>query len=179
VPSRGSSCNDTGYWILHLHGNADSAFSAWQVKHCQALHRMGFGVLDIDYRGFGMTPGAASEVGMDEDAEDAYKALLLRGVPPHQIIVLGHSLGSGPAVELARRHQAAALVLFGAFTSIPGAAADKYPWLPVRYVASVQFDSLDKIHDVHMPVIITHSRADTLISYSHALSLFAAAPSPL
>jgi hypothetical protein len=71
-----------------------------------------------------------------------------------------------------------ALVLFGAFTSIPGAAADKYPWLPVRYVASVQFDLLDKIHDVHMPVIMTHSRADTLISCSHALSLFAAANEP-
>jgi fermentation-respiration switch protein FrsA (DUF1100 family) len=175
---RANRANDTGYWILQLHGNADSAFSAWQVRHCLALRRMGFGVLDIDYRGFGMTPGTASESGMYEDAEDAYRALLLRGVPPHQIIVLGHSLGSGPAVELAVRHQAAALVLFGAFTSIPGAAADKYPWLPVRYVASVQFDSLDKLHDVHMPVIITHSRADTLISYSHALSLFAAANEP-
>ncbi len=170
--------NDTGYWILHLHGNADSAFSAWQVRHCQALRRMGFSVMDIDYRGFGMTPGTASEAGMYEDAEAAYKALLVRGVPPHQIILLGHSLGSGPAVDLAMRHQAAALVLFGAFTSIPGAAADKYPWLPIRYVASVQFDSLDKIHDVHMPVIITHSRADTLISYSHALSLFEAANEP-
>ena len=40
--------NDTGYWILHLHGNADSAFSPWQVRHCQALRRMGFSVLDID-----------------------------------------------------------------------------------------------------------------------------------
>ena len=116
-----------------------------------------------------MTLGAASEAGMSEDAEAAYQALLARGVPPHRIIVLGHSLGSGPAVMLAMRHQAAALVLFGAFTSVPDAAADKYPWLPVRYVASVQFDSLDKIHGVHMPVIITHSRADTLISYSHAL----------
>src|SRR5208283_3261681 len=52
--------NDTGYWILHLHGNADSAFSGGQVRHCHALRRMGFSVMDIDYRGFGMTPGTAS-----------------------------------------------------------------------------------------------------------------------
>jgi uncharacterized protein len=170
--------NDTGYWILQLHGNADSAFSPWQVRHCEAIRRMGFSVVDIDYRGFGMTPGTASEAGMYEDADAAYKALLLRGVPPHRIIVLGHSLGGGPAVELATRHQAAALVLFGAFTSIPGAAADKYPLLPVRYVASVQFDSLSRIRYVHMPVIITHCRTDTLIAYSHALRLFAAANEP-
>jgi len=170
--------DDTGYWILQLHGNADSAFSIWQVRHCEALRRVGFSVLDIDYRGFGLTPGVASEAGMYEDAEAAYKSLLLRGVPPGRIILLGHSLGSGPAVLLATRHEAAALVLFGAFTSTPDAAADQYPLLPVRYVASVQFDSLSRIHEVHMPVIIAHSRADTLVPYSHALRLFSAANEP-
>ncbi len=99
-------------------------------------------------------------------------------MPPNRIILLGHSLGSGPAVLLATRHEAAALVLFGAFTSIPDAAADQYPLLPVRYVASVQFDSLSRIHEVHMPVIIAHSRADTLVPYSHALRLFSAANEP-
>ncbi len=170
--------NDTGYWMLQLHGNADSAFSIWQVRHCEALRRVGFSVLDIDYRGFGLTPGDASEAGMYEDAEAAYKSLLLRGVPPSRIILLGHSLGSGPAVLLATRHEAAALVLFGAFTSIPDAAADQYPLLPVRYVASVQFNSLSRIHEVHMPVIIAHSRADTLVPYSHALRLFSVANEP-
>jgi fermentation-respiration switch protein FrsA (DUF1100 family) len=125
-----------------------------------------------------MTPGTASETGMYEDAEAAYKALLLRGVPPQRIILLGHSLGSGPAVWLAARHQAAALVLFGAFTSIPDAAADRYPFLPVRYVTSVRFDSLARMREVHMPVIITHSRTDTLVPHSHALRLYAAANEP-
>ncbi len=172
------AANDTGYWVLQLHGNADSAFSPWQLRHCQALRRVGFGVMDIDYRGFGMTPGIASEAGMYEDSEAAYKALVRRGVPPSRIILLGHSLGSGPAVLLATRHQAAALVLFGAFTSIPDAAADMYPLLPVRYAASIQFDSLARMSDVHMPVIITHSRTDTLVPYSHALRLFAEANEP-
>jgi uncharacterized protein len=172
------AANDTGYWILQLHGNADSAFSPWQLRHCQALRRAGFGVMDIDYRGFGMTPGIASEAGMYEDAEAAYKALVMRGVPPSRVILLGHSLGSGPAVLLATRHRAAALVLFGAFTSIPDAAADMYPLLPVRYAASVQFDSLARMSNVHLPVIITHSRTDTLVPYSHALRLFAEANEP-
>ncbi|MGO9514699.1 MAG: alpha/beta hydrolase [Steroidobacteraceae bacterium] len=172
------SGNDTGYWILQLHGNADSAFSVWQMRHCQALRGVGFSVMDVDYRGFGMTPGSASEAGMYEDAEAAYKALLLRGVPPSRVILLGHSLGSGPAVLLATRHEVAALILFGAFTSIPDAAADKYPLLPVRYVTSVQFDSLARMREVHVPVIITHSRADTLVPYSHALRLYAAANEP-
>ena len=56
-----------------------------------------------------LTPGQPTEAGMDEDAEAAYQALLQRGVAPDRIIVLGHSLGSGPAVLLATRHKAAAL----------------------------------------------------------------------
>jgi fermentation-respiration switch protein FrsA (DUF1100 family) len=169
---------DSGFWVLHFHGNADSAFAPWQIRHCEALRRSGFNVLEIDYRGFGLTPGRPSEAGMYEDAEAAYQALLQRGVASNRIIVLGHSLGSGPAVFLASRHDAAALVLFGAFTSIPDAAAGRYPYLPVRLAVAVQFDSLARIGHVHMPIIIAHSREDTLIPYSHALRLFAAANEP-
>jgi len=175
---RAGGATDHPFWVLHLHGNADSAFSPWQVRHCEALRRSGFNVLEIDYRGFGRTPGEPSEAGMYEDSEAAYQELLRRGVPPNRIILLGHSLGSGPAVWLATRHAAAALVLFGAFTSIPDAAAGRYPYLPIRLAVAIQFNSLARIGDVHMPVVITHSRDDTLIPYSHALKLFAAANEP-
>lgn len=166
------------FWVLHLHGNADSAFSPWQVRHCEALRQAGFNVLEIDYRGFGPTPGRPSEAHMYEDSEAAYQELLRRGVPPDRIILLGHSLGSAPAVLLATRHPAAALVLFSAFTSIPDAAAHVYPYLPVRLVVSAQFNSLARIGKVHIPVIIAHSRGDKLIPYSEALELFAAANQP-
>jgi hypothetical protein len=175
---RADGADDNGFWVLHLHGNADSTFSPWQVRHSEALRQSGFNVLEIDYRGFGLTPGRPSEAGMDDDAEAAYQALLRRGAAPNRIILLGHSLGSGPAVLLATRHPAAALVLFGAFTSIPDAASDRYPYLPVRWLASVQFNSLARIGQVHMPIVVAHSRGDTLVPYAHALKLFAAANGP-
>jgi uncharacterized protein len=168
----------TGYWVLLLHGNAASAFAADQLRHAEVLRDAGFSVLSIDYRGFGMSPGAPSESAMYADAEAAFDTLVRRGIAPERIILLGHSLGSGPAVCLATRHHAAALVLFGAFTSIPDAAAERYPWLPVRYVASVQFNSLARMPSVHIPVVVAHSRTDTTIPYTHALKLFAAAPEP-
>jgi pimeloyl-ACP methyl ester carboxylesterase len=169
---------DTGYWVLLLHGNAASAFAADQLRHGEVLRGAGFSVLSIDYRGFGMSPGVPSEAAMYADAEAAFDALVHRGIAPERIILLGHSLGSGPAVCVATRRHAAALVLFGAFTSIPDAAAERYPWLPVRYVASVQFDSLARMPSVHIPVVVAHSRADTTIPYAHALKLFAAASEP-
>jgi len=54
-------------------------------------------------------------------------------VPPSRIIIYGHSLGSGPATELALRVEAAGLIIEGAFTSVPDRGAELYPWLPVHW----------------------------------------------
>lgn len=170
--------HDSGYWVLHMHGNAESAFSAVQVRHCEQLRTLGLNVLSFDYRGFGHSAGVASEQHMYEDAESAYQALIRRGISPAHIILWGHSLGSAPAVELATRRPAAALVLFGAFTSIPDVAAATYPYIPVRWVAGIHMDSLRRIPDVHIPVIVAHSVHDTLVPYQEGLRLYAAANQP-
>jgi len=169
---------DAGFWILHLHGNADSAFAPGQIRHSEELQALGFSVLSFDYRGFGLSPGVASEPHIDQDAESAFQALLDRGVPPSHIIAWGHSLGSGPAVLLAGNHPVAALVLFGAFTSVPDVAQGMYPYLPVRWIAGIHFDSIYRIGQVHAPVLIAHAAADTLVPLAHARRLFAAAHDP-
>ncbi len=168
----------SGYCVLHMHGNAESAFSAVQVRHCEQLRAWGLSVLSFDYRGFGQSPGVASEQHMYQDAAAAYQALLRRGVSPAHIILWGHSLGSAPAVELATRRPAAALVLFGAFTSIPDVAAATYPYIPVRWVAGIHMDTLERIPDVPIPVIIVHNVHDTLVPYQEGQRLYAAANQP-
>ncbi len=175
---RAEPAEDSGFWILHLHGNADSAFSVGQLRHGEQLRALGLNVLAVDYRGFGRSSGVASERHIEEDAEAAYQELIRRGVSPRQIIIWGHSLGSGPAVFVASRHPAAALVLFGAYTSVPDVAADTYPYLPVRWLAGIHFNSLQRMRDVHMPVVIAHSVSDSIIPYHHAPQLYAAANEP-
>jgi fermentation-respiration switch protein FrsA (DUF1100 family) len=81
-------------------------------------------------------------------------------------------------VHLASRHPAAALVLFGAFTSIPEAAADRYPWLPVRWLVGVHFDSRRLLSAVHIPIVLAHTETDRVIDFHHAKDLFAAASGP-
>jgi fermentation-respiration switch protein FrsA (DUF1100 family) len=172
------SSYNSGYWVLHFHGNAESAFSRTQLSHCQSLASLGLNVLGFDYRGFGLSPGVASEIHMDEDAEAAYEYLRQRGVPADRIILWGHSLGSGPATFLAGERPAAALVLFGAFTSVPDAAADTYPYLPVRWLVSVHFNSLTIMPRLHLPVLIVHTTDDTLIPIQEGKRLYAAAQEP-
>ncbi len=167
-----------GYWVLHLHGNSDSVFSETQIGNMQHLREQGFSVLAIDYRGFGPSPGRPTEAGLYEGAEAAWQWLIAQGVAPDRIIIWGHSLGSGPAVKLATDHRAAALVLFGAFTSIPDMAVSRYPWLPVRFIFGVHLDSLRRMPEVKMPVVIAHCVTDRVVPYANAGRLFAAAPEP-
>jgi alpha-beta hydrolase superfamily lysophospholipase len=175
---RAASDHDNGLWILHLHGNSETAFSNTQYEHVRVLERLGFSVLGLDYRGFGLTPGTPSEQAIYQDSNAAYEYLKRRGIDDAHIVLWGHSLGSGPAVYLAQHHPAKALVLFGAFTSIPEAAADAYPYLPVKGIAAVKFNSRERLRDLHLPILIAHSSDDRVILYHHAEELFAAANSP-
>jgi alpha-beta hydrolase superfamily lysophospholipase len=134
--------------------------------------------LAFDYRGFGHSPGIASEAHLYEDAESAWQELIRRGIPASRIVIWGHSLGTAPAVELATHHAAAALVLFGAFTSIPDVAAERYRYLPVRRVAGIYMNSLQRIGHLHIPVIIAHSVHDAVIPFSEGQRLYAAAHQP-
>jgi fermentation-respiration switch protein FrsA (DUF1100 family) len=144
----------------------------------QRLRERGFAVLAFDYRGFGPSPGRPSEAALYAGAEAAWQWLLAQGVAPERIIIWGHSLGSGPAVKLATDHRAAALVIFGGFTSIPDMAVTEYPWLPVRWIVGVHLDSLRRIPGVKMPVLIAHTVSDRVVPYANAERLFAAAPQP-
>jgi dipeptidyl aminopeptidase/acylaminoacyl peptidase len=153
-------------------------FSQTQLRNMQQLRDQGFAVLAVDYRGFGPSPGRPSEQGLYEGAEAAWQWLLGHGVAPERIIIWGHSLGSGPAVKLATGHRAAAVVIFGAFTSIPDIAVGQYPWLPVRWIVGVHLDSLRRMPDIKSPVVIAHCVTDRVIPFANAPRLFDAAPQP-
>jgi hypothetical protein len=79
---------------------------------------------------------------------------------------------------LASKHAIAALVLFGAFTSMPDEAQYTYPHLPVKWLVGIQFASIDLIGQVHVPMLIAHSVTDTVVPFHHAQRLFAAANEP-
>lgn len=87
--------------VLFLHGNAATrAFSA-RIQHYQAFStRLGANVLAIDYRGFADSTGKPSEVGLTVDARTAFEWLVAHGKRPEDILIIGHSLGTGVAGQL-------------------------------------------------------------------------------
>ena len=87
-------------------------------------------------------------------------------------------MGGAVAAQLAAVQKPAALVLASTFTSVPDLGAEIYPWLPVRALARIRYDTRKRLATIASPVLVIHSRGDDIIPFSHGEQLFAAAISP-
>ena len=162
--------------ILYFQGNAGEMGD--RPLRFNYYHSRGFGVAYLSYRGFGGSSGSPSEAGLIADATAAYDWLIAKGVEPSRIALLGESLGSGVAVQLAAKHEVGALALEAPYTSTVEVAAKIYWWLPVHALMKDQFKSIDFIAAVVAPLLIIHGEEDGLIPVEFGRRLFAAANQP-
>jgi fermentation-respiration switch protein FrsA (DUF1100 family) len=159
------------FTLLVSHGNAEDLGD--DRPWLEELRRPGFNVFAYDYQGYGTSQGKPSEKGAydDEDAAYGYLTVNLR-IPPDHIVILGRSVGSGPAVRIAARRPVAALILqspflsaFRVLTRIPILPFDKFP----------NYKEIDR---VRCPLFIIHGANDSVIPIWHAQKLFALANQP-
>ena len=163
--------------VLFLHGNAGNI--SHRLDSVQMFHRLGYSTLIFDYRGYGNSGGTPTEEGTYRDADAAWRYLVeQRHVPGCRIVLFGESMGSAIAAHLASRQKPAALVIASGFTSVPDLAQHLYPYLPVRWLARIRYDTRAYLGTATAPVLIAHSPQDEIIPYEHGRALFAAAHSP-
>ena len=79
------------------------------------------------------------------DAQAAYQWLRARGFSPEHILVWGESLGGGIASQVAATLPVGGLALQSSFTSIPDIGAELFPWLPVRLLSRIKYDTLNRL----------------------------------
>ena len=180
-----------GKCIVFLHGNGETAVSEKYLF--DQLNERGVSVVSPDYRGYGLTKGAFSEMGCFEAAHAAYDWLAAeKGVKSEDIIPLGYSLGSGVAVELAVSRQVGGLILQTPYYS--GQALLPYwikkfgvpddlrkglfnrlvPAIAVRRAVKVEsaFATNRRLGCITCPAMIFHGDADTIIPISHGERVF-------
>ena len=162
--------------VLLCHGNAGNI--SHRFGNYAVLLEAGLNVFAFDYRGYGRSHGVPSEEGTYSDAVAAYNWLVEKGFEKTRIIGLGESLGGGIVSELAIRVPLGGIIVQSSFTSIPDLGAELFPWLPVRWLSTIRYDTLGKLPEIHVPVMIMHSREDSLIGFGHAEKNYAAANDP-
>ncbi|MFC1526781.1 alpha/beta hydrolase [Candidatus Latescibacterota bacterium] len=157
--------------VLIAHGNAELIDTF--PEEFRRFRDLGMAVLQIEYPGYGRSPGQPSQTAIAETSTAAYDRLVARpDVDGDRIILFGRSLGGGTVCDLSRQRPAAALILLSTFQSL-GAMTARY--LAPPFLVRHPFDNLAAVSAFPGPVLILHSDRDPLIPYRHAVALSHAA----
>ena len=176
---------DARFTLLWFHGNAGNI--SHRVDNIKYLHRylaspLCPNIFIFDYRGYGRSEGSLSDLSEEATYRDGDGALAyLRGrqdLAHTKLVYFGRSLGAAIAVELARRHPPAGMILETPFTSIKDMARVILPFLPVGGLLRTKYDSLSKIREIRVPLLVLHGDRDDVVPYEQGRRLFEAANEP-
>ena len=177
----GSTLKPTVF-IVYMHGNAEDIGCSLPLferlaEECNAV------VMVPEYPGYGLAPGQPSSESIDATGRAVAVAMCshLR-VPPERIVVMGRSVGTGPAAALAAwfntpsaqtgtRQPACLLVLHSPYTSLRDMARSIV--VTVGGAILQRWNTAETLKHVGCPVLILHAREDEVIPYQHAERLYA------
>ncbi|GAB4381993.1 MAG: hypothetical protein Kow0075_13800 [Salibacteraceae bacterium] len=156
--------------ILYCHGNRDHLDFYWpRIKLlANAGGKNRYGVMALDYRGFGLSEGPSSEEGMYEDVDACMAWLKSMGLTDDRLVIYGYSLGSAAATELSanpRSMTPSKLMLEAPFASDEVMTQDASGLsLPGSYFSNLSIDVADDITRVSQPFFWIHGTDDDFLS---------------
>ena len=166
--------------VLFFHGNGEIVNDYNDIGPIYT--GMGMNFLPVDYRGYGRSTGEPTVVSMMKDCQpifDFTRGWLSDNGYTGPLIVMGRSLGSASALELADRHNHSidGLVIESGFANtgpllaLLGVDASK-----VGFSEENGYGNLDKIRTWDKPTLIIHAEFDHIIPFSDGRDLYDACP---
>lgn len=156
--------------LIYFHQNAEDISTAYGFAD-EFRRGLGTNILLVEYPGYSLYQGKPSEKQIYQDAATVMEFITtILEVPLENIIIMGRSLGSGPATYLASKYKVKILVLVSAFTSIKSLVKDILGGLGSVLVKDA-FINVEKIKQVRSNTLIVHGAKDQLVKMSHAEKL--------
>lgn len=168
----------TGANLLFFHGNGEIVADYDQLG--SLYNRLGINLLAVDYRGYGRSDGRPTISGMMKDCHailDYVRAWMVDSACTGPLIVMGRSLGSASAIELAsaRGDEIDALIIESGFAfAIPLLRLLGVDPEPLDLREESGFANLEKIRRYTGPILIIHAEHDHIIPFSDATALYEA-----
>jgi alpha-beta hydrolase superfamily lysophospholipase len=170
-PSRNDAPN-----ILYFHGNGETAPDYDYVA--PVYQKRGFNLFVADYRGYGMSDGSPTSGSMIRDAHPIFQgfAAFVRDLKfKGNLFVMGRSLGSAPAIEVAYHYQQQlkGLIIESGFAT----GRNQLMRLGVSHMFRgvkdpIGFGNDLKIKEVTIPTLIIHGDEDEIIPATEGRALF-------
>lgn len=154
--------------VFYLHGNAGSLENCGDVA--KRYTELRYNVLILDYPGYGKSEGdIKSKTQLFDAIQSAYDEMKKR-IHEDSIVVLGYSVGTGPAAHLASTNHPRLLILQAPYYSLTDMMHHMYPIIPT-FLLKYKFDTNQYLKNCKMPVVIFHGNQDEVIYYGSSLKL--------
>lgn len=166
--------------ILFFHGNGEIVADYDDLG--PLYNRMGIGFLAVDYRGYGRSTGHPSNTSMMRDAHTVFsftERWLRNYGYPGPLIVMGRSLGSASALEIAACYstQIDGLIIESGFARTgPLLRLLGFDMAEAGLTEEDGFRNLDKVKSFSKPTLVIHAERDHLIPLTEGQMLYTASP---
>lgn len=156
--------------LLFFHGNAEDIGDSWTFLVALS-NLLQVNSLLIEYPGYGLYKGKCSATQILNDADTIMSFLIAKcKIKIENIIIVGRSIGSGPAIYLASKNFVTALIVISGCLSIKNAVKD-YVGSWAGLIVKERFENWKNISKVKSPILIIHGLDDEIIPVKQALQL--------
>jgi alpha-beta hydrolase superfamily lysophospholipase len=163
--------------ILLFHGNGEIAADYDFIA--SLYNEIGISLMIADYRGYGKSGGTPTASTLLNDAIEVFRSvgavLSERKMKPEKLFVMGRSLGSAPALEIASRagDKISGLIIESGFVDTL-ALIERVggPRLSHLNEEGCGFNNIAKIKRVNVPALVIHGEEDFIIPMEEGELLF-------
>jgi len=153
--------------LLFMHGNATGIDGVAFVA--RPFVDAGWSVVAPEYPGYPGSPGSPSEAGLVHAARAGWR-IAIEGRDPGDVLVMGNSIGSGPAIALAAETKPRGLAVISGIAYLPQVVRGTFPFIPDLLVLD-RYRNAETLARVAAPVMVVHGRSDDIVDISQGRAL--------
>ncbi|ODV42561.1 hypothetical protein AWV79_25635 [Cupriavidus sp. UYMMa02A] len=155
---------------VFFHGNDGDAFG--RLSLARVFNKRGYRLVLAEYPGYGPNPGMPSQASIVPAAMALMREISKRW--PGRVTVVGESLGSGVAAQVAAAvpESVDKLVLITPFTSLRETAAQQMWFVPVSLLLKSPFDSSAALKNYHGLSSVLVAGQDELVGSQAGITLY-------
>ena len=153
-------------WILYFHGNGEVVSDYNEIA--PLYYQYGLNLVVTDYRGYGASGGTPTFPDLIKDAHSIFKAikeeLISKGLQQN-FLVMGRSLGSIPALELAYHYQdkIRGMIIESGFACVTRLISRSKRASQGTKLIQLEQECLEMVNKIYVPSLIIHGQQDSLV----------------
>lgn len=154
--------------LIFFHGNAGSTCDRSPL--IEIFNSSEYSLIFVEYAGYSNDPQPPSKKRILNDVDQLAEFLNIQGYT--KTVVVGNSIGSGPASYLTTKIEVDKLVLIAPFNSLAAVAQSYYPIFPMKFILTENYDNASWLEQFEGELLILHGSSDSVIKPKFSQQLF-------